>query len=106
MRRKTYGYSYYVSHYYFHIHTLRISVSVFFFFQAEDGIRDYKVTGVQTCALPISGSTSGGGQHPGSQGDDLLRTQLPTAVTLGRTALRRCASQRQAEPARHCQLPR
>src|SRR5205807_4079556 len=24
------------------------------FFQAEDGIRDYKVTGVQTCALPIS----------------------------------------------------
>src|SRR5256885_12342140 len=27
---------------------------VIFFFQAEDGIRDYKVTGVQTCALPIS----------------------------------------------------
>src|SRR5256885_4007966 len=26
---------------------------IFFFFQAEDGIRDYKVTGVQTCALPI-----------------------------------------------------
>ena len=26
----------------------------FFFFQAEDGIRDYDVTGVQTCALPIS----------------------------------------------------
>src|SRR5256885_6828785 len=29
-------------------------VLIFFFFQAEDGIRDYKVTGVQTCALPIS----------------------------------------------------
>src|SRR2546426_2732879 len=28
----------------------------FFFFQAEDGIRDYKVTGVQTCALPILAS--------------------------------------------------
>src|SRR5260221_2487910 len=28
---------------------------VFFFFQAEDGIRDHCVTGVQTCALPISG---------------------------------------------------
>src|SRR5256885_7846743 len=28
-------------------------VVFFFFFQAEDGIRDYKVTGVQTCALPI-----------------------------------------------------
>src|SRR5438874_4067515 len=27
---------------------------VFFFFQAEDGIRDLYVTGVQTCALPIS----------------------------------------------------
>src|SRR5690606_40629895 len=29
-----------------------------FFFQAEDGIRDFHVTGVQTCALPISGRTS------------------------------------------------
>src|SRR5690606_35876615 len=28
-----------------------------FFFQAEDGIRDFHVTGVQTCALPISSST-------------------------------------------------
>src|SRR5690606_39588939 len=28
-------------------------VSVGFFFQAEDGIRDFHVTGVQTCALPI-----------------------------------------------------
>src|SRR2546426_9122828 len=32
-------------------------LSSFFFFQAEDGIRDYKVTGVQTCALPISRDT-------------------------------------------------
>src|SRR6267143_4718475 len=30
---------------------------IFFFFQAEDGIRDGTVTGVQTCALPISGCT-------------------------------------------------
>src|SRR5690606_40671124 len=29
------------------------SVTMFFFFQAEDGIRDFHVTGVQTCALPI-----------------------------------------------------
>src|SRR2546430_4711293 len=28
--------------------------TIFFFFQAEDGIRDLTVTGVQTCALPIS----------------------------------------------------
>src|SRR5256885_6488930 len=33
----------------------------FFFFQAEDGIRDYKVTGVQTCALPIWTTPSVGG---------------------------------------------
>src|SRR2546427_9503859 len=31
-----------------------LSLFVFFFFQAEDGIRDLTVTGVQTCALPIS----------------------------------------------------
>src|SRR5207237_1381127 len=31
----------------------------FFFFQAEDGIRDSSVTGVQTCALPICGSRVG-----------------------------------------------
>src|SRR5256885_11579567 len=30
-----------------------VVISLVFFFQAEDGIRDYKVTGVQTCALPI-----------------------------------------------------
>ena len=29
------------------------ALNVFFFFQAEDGIRDVAVTGVQTCALPI-----------------------------------------------------
>src|SRR5256885_887812 len=33
--------------------SLLCSLVFFFFFQAEDGIRDYKVTGVQTCALPI-----------------------------------------------------
>src|SRR5216684_4123334 len=31
----------------------------FFFFQAEDGIRDVAVTGVQTCALPIFGKCDG-----------------------------------------------
>src|SRR5438034_3954243 len=33
-------------------------IFVFFFFQAEDGIRDHCVTGVQTCALPISWITA------------------------------------------------
>src|SRR2546430_10560432 len=32
---------------------MRASLYGFFFFQAEDGIRDLTVTGVQTCALPI-----------------------------------------------------
>src|SRR5256886_13842023 len=32
---------------------VNIALFVFFFFQAEDGIRDLTVTGVQTCALPI-----------------------------------------------------
>src|SRR5215211_8801903 len=35
------------------------SFGSFFFFQAEDGIRDHCVTGVQTCALPISGVNIG-----------------------------------------------
>src|SRR3989475_2711265 len=34
-----------------------------FFFQAEDGIRDLTVTGVQTCALPISYSRKGSSQN-------------------------------------------
>src|SRR2546422_10162358 len=40
---------------YFGAH-LEVLVFCFFFFQAEDGIRDVAVTGVQTCALPISDS--------------------------------------------------
>src|SRR5437763_12271539 len=35
------------------------AIVFFFFFQAEDGIRDTSVTGVQTCALPICGPRSG-----------------------------------------------
>src|SRR5687768_17646177 len=37
-----------------------------FFFQAEDGIRDVAVTGVQTCALPISRPIIGLARHPGA----------------------------------------
>src|SRR6266404_8926205 len=42
-------------------------INFFFFFQAEDGIRDKLVTGVQTCALPISAWMPGGrhGQEAG-----------------------------------------
>src|SRR5256885_11469324 len=48
-----------------------------FFFQAEDGIRDYKVTGVQTCALPILVNYSTFGSTLTNAGD------APTAVTVG-----------------------
>src|ERR1019366_629846 len=37
----------------------RCPAPALFFFQAEDGIRDWSVTGVQTCALPISGGGRG-----------------------------------------------
>src|SRR5205809_5903529 len=37
-----------------------IRMMFFFFFQAEDGIRDVVVTGVQTCALPIFARAEGG----------------------------------------------
>src|SRR3989449_3814494 len=40
----------------------------FFFFQAEDGIRDVAVTGVQTCALPISLVAAGDGERLGLYG--------------------------------------
>src|SRR5437762_423600 len=46
---------YFIFFYFFFLFFVYVfSLFVFFFFQAEDGIRDTSVTGVQTCALPIS----------------------------------------------------
>src|SRR5215211_5407254 len=54
-----------------------------FFFQAEDGIRDHCVTGVQTCALPISWS--------GQQGSRDLRRRRPRRLVPDpRPGRRRC----------------
>src|SRR3989441_1300439 len=53
----------------------------FFFFQAEDGIRDKLVTGVQTCALPISGVRMAGVEH----GPEVL---LPHGVDEGHDVAR------------------
>src|SRR2546430_7411824 len=49
------------------------SVILVFFFQAEDGIRDLTVTGVQTCALPISAAVPFGGVQflPPRRGPDV-----------------------------------
>src|SRR5215211_8406953 len=68
----------------------------FFFFQAEDGIRDHCVTGVQTCALPIlvdDGDAVGelvglfqvlGGQQHGGAGVDQVADQVPEVPAAGR----------------------
>src|SRR2546430_3308090 len=57
-----------------------ISRCPFFFFQAEDGIRDLTVTGVQTCALPISSEEykATGTAYP-PPGWSLCITSVPTA---------------------------
>src|SRR2546430_9520819 len=49
----------------FRVHACEWCLILFFFFQAEDGIRDLTVTGVQTCALPISPPTRGSAPPPG-----------------------------------------
>src|SRR2546430_4483827 len=50
----------------------------FFFFQAEDGIRDLTVTGVQTCALPILGDA----RCPSCGGRGVRRAVDPVSVTI------------------------
>src|SRR2546422_1663181 len=60
--------------------------SFFFFFQAEDGIRDVAVTGVQTCALPISLAFRAKLNRRGQdQPDDLVATGEPGARGARRT---------------------
>src|SRR5699024_11634994 len=56
------------------IRSLRGLVDLFFL-QAEDGIRDRNVTGVQTCALPISGEARVS-HAPGPRGVDLLEARV------------------------------
>src|SRR5688572_1071453 len=54
-----------------------IMIFFFFFFQAEDGIRDLTVTGVQTCALPIgllAAVISAQGDHQQMTQDELAET--------------------------------
>src|SRR5256886_2998402 len=63
-----------------------------FFFQAEDGIRDLTVTGVQTCALPIS-----------AQGSKRLRLYRPAAETTryARQGQRQSRLRHRRDAARH-----
>src|SRR5687768_17671207 len=67
------------------------SLRRFFFFQAEDGIRDVAVTGVQTCALPISRP-----REP-----PLPRRRLALAEGAGDDGSRCRAPRREPDRARH-----
>src|SRR2546430_16144313 len=69
-----------------------VGCGIFFFFQAEDGIRDLTVTGVQTCALPISAGAQGqsaererlGDRAPDCGGRGGLRQEIGRASWRGR----------------------
>src|SRR5256885_10542951 len=54
---------------------------LYFFFQAEDGIRDYKVTGVQTCALPISATGAGPFTYTWSGPNGFASTNTTITIT-------------------------
>src|SRR5690625_6636654 len=78
-------------------------VAFFVFFQAEDGIRDGHVTGVQTCALPISGTAGAadrdahcgpGARRPGTGPDPRRRFRV------GRPGARRAPADRRSEERR------
>src|SRR5699024_11550263 len=55
--------------------------NLFFFFQAEDGIRDRNVTGVQTCALPIYPSLTGGQLYYSFTSPTKYRGEVISSVT-------------------------
>src|SRR5256885_11008057 len=83
-------------------------LQILFFFQAEDGIRDYKVTGVQTCALPIlareagwmdwrassaaSASTSSASSPAAGSKDDRARPSRVSVPVLSNTRVSTAAS--------------
>src|SRR5688500_20030891 len=69
-----------------------------FFFQAEDGIRDYKVTGVQTCALPISSIISAGRDDRGYTDSTARSGNTPATLLRRPMAPQSDRSVRQALP--------
>src|SRR5258706_3800600 len=81
--------------------TLRRTLNTsFFFLQAEDGIRDWSVTGVQTCALPISTRTLQPAewrllkQRAERLGPRAAKFELPHRTSRQPSPIRRCASER------------
>src|SRR5690606_40549403 len=72
------------------LHFILCIIIFFFFFQAEDGIRDFHVTGVQTCALPIYRCTDSTdrshGQRPVPPAPASLAGSPPDAPRQARTS--------------------
>src|SRR5688572_31306601 len=54
-------------------------IAMYFFFQAEDGIRDLTVTGVQTCALPIYSARARARSSPGGMPSRVRKPLTPEA---------------------------
>src|SRR5690606_41034194 len=79
------------------------SISSSFFFQAEDGIRDFHVTGVQTCALPIfSQLLHEMTCYTGRQGDDrrcLCKLRRESQLTIERGEIGRASGRESAASA-------
>src|SRR5690606_40409465 len=73
------------------------SSSCFFFFQAEDGIRDFHVTGVQTCALPICSTCAA---------TTRCCYRPPICCFRGKPAMPRCCSTTPCRRAPSCWTPR
>src|SRR6266516_7260846 len=76
----------------------------FFFFQADDGIRDRTVTGVQTCALPISTSSSITASTkwpaPGMCGDPKRSSTVTSALSSATTSV--CGNVASPSPSDQC----
>src|SRR5690606_27540853 len=70
--------------------------TLFFFFQAEDGIRDFHVTGVQTCALPISEGARFAGMRL-EVVDESTRAAILRLTAAERECLKRCLSHQTAK---------
>src|SRR6266404_9315551 len=65
----------------------KIEIYFFFFFQAEDGIRDKLVTGVQTCALPISMGSWASWTLPSAPTMGCPRNRVNSTRTIGSSVL-------------------
>src|SRR5437867_11571779 len=85
---------------------LESSTVIFFFFQAEDGIRDRTVTGVQTCALPISAPTRWSSSFPSRQRNARSFPWARLDAELGRESARAAHPELEASTGREPVLQR